>query len=140
MKLSINAFACCLIAMMLFSCKSMQETTATEKEPPPVQLQYQEREERLEKQQERTGLTYEEVQTINNYGQRKAELYCKMVELEKQSSQALSDVASRDNKEAIVALDTQFSELNREIDTNCNTDAKQKFLRQIVKQYTVNCK
>ncbi len=130
-----------LSIIILASCSSTRETTTENRQltATPNTQQYEEYQERMQNQSERTGLSYEDVQKINGYAERKAEMVCKMEKLSKSAEMALSDVAQKEHKEAIVSLDQQLTALSKEIDTYCDTEAKQKYFYQALKQYSKNC-
>lgn len=105
-----------------------------------VQMQkWEEQQERIQEQSERSGLTQDEIQKLNSYAERKAKMVCQMVELQKSSDQALSEAAAQEIKESIIALDNKIIPLGKEIDEYCNTDPKKRYFYQIYKQYSHGC-
>lgn len=134
-----------LSVLFIYSCGTTSETTTDNNNKrlnAPMQQQEQQPqidEERVTAMQERTGITYDEVQKLNAYAEQKGVLICKMAQLQKDSEGALSEPAAREFKDSIIALDTQLTTLGKEIDAYCNTEARQKYFYQILKQHTVGC-
>ena len=128
------------IVGLLSACSSTQETSTETRSPKLVQQQqWQEQQEKRQEQGERSGLTQDEIQKMNSYAERKAEITCQMAVLEKSSEQALSENAEREIKESIIKLDRKATELNMEIDEYCNTEPRKKYFHQIYKQYANDC-
>ena len=129
-----------IVGIFLSACSSTQEASTETRSPKLVQQQqWQEQQENRQEQGERSGLTQEEIQKMNSYAERKAEMQCQMAALEKSSEQALSESAASEIKKSIVKLDQKATELNKEIDEYCNTEPRKKYFHQIYKQYAHDC-
>jgi hypothetical protein len=145
MRTTLTSIIFSLSILFLYSCGTTSETinnSNNNRLNAPMQQQEQEPqidEERAAAQQERTGITYEEVQKLNAYAEQKGELICQMAQLQKDSEGALSEPAAREFKDSIITLDTQLTTLGKEIDVYCNTEARRKYFYQILKQHTVGC-
>ena len=126
-----------LLGLGLTSCSTTTETT-TDNTAQVQQLQMVQQ--NIQEQGERSGLTADVIQKLNDYAKNKAHLACKMKGLDKMASQALSDVAEDEMKESIVAMDDRLTALNLEIEAYCNTEDRRNFFHRAYNQYYLACK
>lgn len=103
------------------------------------QQQWQEQQKKNQEQGERSGLSQDEIQKMNSYAERKAEIVCELAELQKSSEEALSEAAAQEIKESIIRLDNKLTPLGKEIDDYCNTEPRKRYFHQIYKQYSHGC-
>ena len=127
-----------LLGLGLTSCSTTTETTTenTSKQVQRLQLAQQ----NIQERGDRSGLSIDETQKLNGYAKNKAHLVCKMENLDKSASQALSDVTEKDMKESIIALDNKLTALSQEIDAYCNNEERRKFFHHAFSQYYLACK
>ena len=126
-----------LLGLGLTSCSTTTETTTEN----TVQVQrLQMAQQNIQDQSDRSGLSSDEMQKLNDYAKNKAHLACKMANIDKSASQALSDVAEKDLKESIVSLDIKLTSLSQEIDSYCNTEERRNYFHRAYNQYYLACK
>ena len=141
MKKSSSIIILLLSISIMFSCSSTEEATTTANRPTTMQMQqWEEQQERQQEGAERSGLSQEDIQVLNNYADRSAELECKLRELDKAASEALSPSAESEIKESVVAIDNELTKLNQEVDEFCiNNDRKTRYYHMISKKYLKRC-
>ena len=142
MKRSILHLTYILAALLLFSCKSTQESTSTQPRQTitSTQMAQWEEQQRINEGAQRMGLDQEEGRRLKEYAENKARLACKIQKLDEAGSQALSEVDQADFKQQIVELDQQLTSISQEIDEYCKDDEERtKFFHHIYKQYSENC-
>ena len=83
------------------------------------------------------GLNSVDIQQINDYATRKANLVCKLERYQNESELDESQVA--DIKERIIKIDEQLKQLMKEIDTFLNTHEKQRYYRKAYEQAYAKC-
>lgn len=130
-----------LTGILISACSSTQETVAPENKITSAQINQWQDQQRAQENAQRMGLDQEEVKQLNIYAEKKARLECKLKDLDKAASEALSDEAGMEIKQSIIALDQELIALGKEIDLYCKDDPERtKYFYQIHKQYMLNCK
>lgn len=142
MKTILHFIIFAFTILALSSCHTTSETTTTDNRQltaPIQQPNQQEVKAPTEEQVQRSGLAYDEIQKLNGYAEEKGLLVCQMTQLSKDAEQALSQAASEEYKQSIIALDQKINSLSLEIDTYSNTESRQKYFYHALKQYTSGC-
>ena len=102
--------------------------------------QWEEQQQRQQEGAERSGLSQEDIQLLNNYADRNAELACKLKDLDKTASEALSPSAETEIKESVVSIDNELTVLNQEVDEFCkDNDRRTRYYHMISKEYLKRC-
>jgi len=132
-----------IVISAITSCKSTEEAQ-TDNRPTLIQMQqFQEQQESQQRQQdgaERSGLTQEDIQILNKYADQNADLVCKLKDLDKTASEALSPSAEQEIKGSVVIVEEQRIALNKEIDEFCkNNDRRIRYYHMISKEYLRRC-
>lgn len=126
-----------LLGLGLASCSTTSETTTKDqKEIQKLRMAQQD----IQRQSDRSGLSIDEIQKIDDYAKKKAYLACKMEKIDKSASEALSEVAENDIKESIIAMDIELTALGQEIDAYCNNELRMKNFIRAYNQYYLTCK
>ncbi|MEN8224464.1 MAG: hypothetical protein ABFS05_03805 [Bacteroidota bacterium] len=139
--MNFKLFFIAIVAIVLmFACTTTEETTTDNTNTLVDVQQWQEQQKRIEKGAERSGLTPDVVQTLNDYAEEKAALVCELQNLDKSVSEALSTATEQDHKESIIKIDEQLTKLSQEIDEYCKDDeSRQQYFNQLMKRYTRDC-
>ncbi|NQT76678.1 MAG: hypothetical protein HQ565_03115 [Bacteroidetes bacterium] len=137
-----NGFLIILIVLLglgLTSCSTTTETTTNTNHTKQVQ-KLQIAQQNIQEGSERSGLSADEMHKLNDYAKNKAHMACKIANIDKSASQALSNVAEDELKESIIALDDKLTALSHEIEAYCNNEDRKKFFRHAYNQYYLACK
>lgn len=137
-KIPILAFV--LILSSLFSCKQTQDVVSDE----PVQQQRQmapvKNEEASEEQiRNRTsrGLSVAEIQVLDDYAKRKADIICKIDKL--QQDPAPTDEQAVANKEKIIQLESRLKGIEVEINQYLDSDVRIHYFHKALEQAIYLC-
>lgn len=129
-----------IIIILLSACSSTKDSTSDRNHPAPMQVQnWQERQQELQDESSRSGLTIDEIKKLEDYAEQKVELVCEMMEYDRQNNEALSEVEANDIKNNIVKLDKQITSLTKEIDSYCDTDERRNYFDQIYRHRLRRC-
>ena len=138
--MNTTGFLIIFIILLGFGLTSCSTTTETTTENPAQVQKLQIAQQNIQERSDRSGLSADEMQKLNDYAKSKAHMACKMEKLDKSASQALSNVAENDMKESITAMDDKITALSQEIDAYCNNEERRNYFYRAYNQYYLACK